>query len=170
LYGITCNLDIIYETEHLGSVSLESLRQIEAHEAWYLSRLSKGVDVLLEAPTEARALALVPSLQQHDPNDAVVDLSVDIGQERVPCRLLASHLPEDVVKQRRRQALEEARKQGRTLTQASLDWLAFGFSITNVPQQVWSSQVVGTVYRLRWQVELTLKNWQLSGCEFCQLA
>src|SRR6266496_3837616 len=29
----------------LGYLSLESLRQIDAHEAWYLSRFSKGVDV-----------------------------------------------------------------------------------------------------------------------------
>jgi hypothetical protein len=144
----------------LGSVSVESLRQIEAHEAWDLSRCSKGVDVCLEAHAEARALALGPSLQQHSPDDAVVDRSVDIGQERVPCRLRAYRLPEDVAQQRRRTALEEARKQGRTLTQASLDWLTCGFSITNVPQQVWSAKVVGTVYRLRWQVELTLKNWQ----------
>jgi len=144
----------------LGYLSLESLRQIEAHEAWYLSRFSKGVDVFLEAHAEARALALVPYLQQHYPDDAEVDLSVYIGQERVPCRLLAYRLPEDVVKQRRRKALEEARKKGRTLTQEYLDWLAFGFYITNVPQQVWSSKVVGTVYRLRWQVELTFKNWK----------
>jgi hypothetical protein len=38
----------------LGYLSLESLRQIEAHQAWYLSRLSKGVDVSLEGHAEAR--------------------------------------------------------------------------------------------------------------------
>jgi hypothetical protein len=59
-----------------------------------------------------------------------------------------------VVQERRRKALEEARKKGRELSQEYLDWLSFGFYITNVSQQVWPSRVVGTVYRLRWQVEI----------------
>ena len=76
------------------------------------------------------------------------------------CRLVAYRLPEEVVKQRQRKALEEAQKKGRVLQQEYLDWLRFGLYITNVPQQVWSSQVVGTVYRLRWQVEWTFRNWK----------
>lgn len=114
----------------------------------------------LESPAQAGAVVLVDYLQQHYPDDAVIDLPVYIGQERLPCRLLAYRLPDDVVKQRRRKASEEARKKGRMLTQEYLNWLAFGFYITNVSQQVWSSKVVGTVYRLRWQVELTFKNWK----------
>jgi hypothetical protein len=144
----------------LGYFSLESLRQIDANGAWYLSRLSKGVEVYLESPAQAGAVVLVDYLQQHYPDDAVIDLPVYIGQERLPCRLLAYRLPDDVVEQRRRKASEEARKKGRMLTQEYLNWLAFGFYITNVSQQVWSSKVVGTVYRLRWQVELTFKNWK----------
>ena len=144
----------------LGYLSLESLRQIEAREAWYLSRLSKGVDVYLEAHAQAPALVLVEYLQRYYPDDSVIDLPVYIGHERVPCRLLAYRLPDHVVQERRRKALEEARKRGRELRQEYLDWLSFGFYITNVSQQVWPPKVVGTVYRLRWQVELTFKNWK----------
>jgi len=144
----------------LGYCSLESLRQIDAHGAWYLSRFSKGVEGSLESPAQAGAGVLVDDLQQHDPDDAVSDLPVYIGHERLPCRLLAYRLPDDVVEQRRRKAAEEARKKGRMLTQEYRNGLAFGFSITNVSQQVWSAKVVGTVYRLRWQVAFTCKNWK----------
>jgi len=144
----------------LGYLSLESLRQIEAQEAWYLSRLSKGVEVYLEADAQAPALVLVEHFQRYYPDDTVIDLPVFIGHQRVACRLLAYRLPDHVVQKRRRKALEEARKKGRTLSQAYLDWLSFGFYITNVSQQVWPPKVVGTVYRLRWQVELTFKNWK----------
>jgi hypothetical protein len=144
----------------LGYLTLESLRQIEAQEAWYLSRLSKGVDVYLEADAQAPALALVKHLERYYPDDHVIDLPVYLGHERVPSRLLAYRLPEPVVQERRRKALEEARKKGRELSQEYLDWLSFGFYITNVSQQVWPSRVVGTVYRLRWQVELTFRNWK----------
>ncbi len=144
----------------LGSLSLESLRQIETHGAWYLSRLSKGVDVYLEAHAPAEALDLVAYFQKHYPHDAVIDLPVSLGQERVSCRLLAYRLPEKVVEERRRKALEDARKKGRTLTQDYLNWLTFGWYITNVTQEVWSAKVVRIVYGLRWQVELMCKNWK----------
>lgn len=144
----------------LGYLSLESLRQIEAQEARYLSRLSKGVDVYLEADAQAPALVLVEHLERYYPDDRVIDLPVYLGHERVPSRLLAYRLPEPVVQERRRKALAEARKKGRELSQEYLDWLSFGFYITNVNQQVWPSRVVGTVYRLRWQVELTFRNWK----------
>ena len=142
----------------LGYLSLESLRQIAAHGAWYLSRLCKGVEVYLEA--QAEALDLVAYLQQHYPNDDVIDLPVSLGQERVSCRLLAYHLPEKVVEERRRKALEEARKKGRILTLDYLNWLAFGFYITNVAQEALSAKVGRIVYSLRWQVELMFKNWK----------
>jgi len=144
----------------LGYLSLESLRQIETHGAWYLSRLSKGVDVYLEAHAPVEALDLVAYLQKHYPHDAVIDLPVSLGQERVSCRLLAYRLPEKVVEERRRTALEDARKKGRTLTQDYLNWLTFGWYITNVTPEVWSAKVVRIVYGLRWQVELMFKNWK----------
>src|SRR2546428_6672522 len=100
----------------LGYLSLESLLQIEAHGAWYLSRLSTGVDVYLEAHAPAEALDLVAYFQKHYPADEVIDLPVSLGQTCVSCRLLAYRLPEIVVEERRRKALEEARKKGRTLT------------------------------------------------------
>jgi len=137
----------------LGYLSLESLRQIDAHEAWYLSRLSKGVDVYLDAHAETRALALVPYLQQHYGDAAVVDLPVSLGQERVPCRLLAYRLSEDGVKPRQRKAHEAARKKGRMLTQESRNWRVFGLYITHVRPQMWPSKVGGTLSRLRWHVE-----------------
>ena len=144
----------------LGYLSLESLRQIEAREAWYLSRLSKGIDVYLEVDAQAPALALVEHLDRYYPDDSVLDLPVYIGHERVPCRLLAYRLPDPVVQERRRKALEEARKKGRILTQEYLNWLAFGFYITNVTREMLSAKVVRIVYGLRWQVELMFKNWK----------
>jgi IS4 transposase len=35
-----------------------------------------------------------------------------------------------------------------------------GFYVTDVPEKIWEAEVVGTVYRLRWQIELTFKDWK----------
>lgn len=144
----------------LGYLSLESLRQIESHGACYLSRLKKGVDVYLEAHAQAEALDLVTHLRQHYPNDDLIDLAVYLGQERVSCRLVAYRLPEAVVAERRRKALAEAHKKGRTLSQDYLNWLSYGFYITNVSVETLPAKVVRIVYGLRWQVELMFKNWK----------
>jgi hypothetical protein len=85
---------------------------------------------------------------------------VYLGADRLPCRLLAYHLPEEVVEQRRRQAYETARKKGRTPTHAYLHWLQYGWYITNVDATVWAATVVATVYRIRWQIELMFKQWK----------
>lgn len=144
----------------LGYFSLESLGQIAAQQAWFLSRLSSAVAVYPAAEPTAPALALVDHVQKYGKDQDVVSLEVTLGQPRLPCRLLAYRLPEEVVAQRRRQAYETARKKGRTPTQAYLQWLQFGWYITNVSAAIWPAAVVMTVYRIRWQIELLFKQWK----------
>ena len=145
----------------LGYFCLPALRQIADQQAYFLSRLCKGVQVSLAANDEAPSLPLVVHLQQHFPRHTVVDLDVYVGQEdKLPCRLIAYRLPDEVVAHRRRTAHEVASKKGRTPTQAYLAWLQYGWYITNVSRDVWTAAVVGTVYRLRWQIELTFKHWK----------
>ena len=139
----------------LGYVCLAALRQIANQQAYFLSRLCKGVQGCLAANDEAPSLPLVVHLQQHFPGHAVVDLDVYVDQANTrPCRLIAYRLPDEVVAHRRRMAHEVARKKGRTPTQESLAWLQYGWYSTHVSRDVWPAAVVGTVYRLRWQVEI----------------
>jgi hypothetical protein len=144
----------------LGYFSLEALQQITTKEAWFLSRLSSSVAVYASTAASAPALALVDHVQSHAAQQAVVDLAVYLGPRRLPCRLLAYRLPEEVVEQRRRSAYETARKKGRTPTAAYLHWLQYGWYITNVSAAVWTAEVVATVYRIRWQIELLFKQWK----------
>lgn len=144
-----------------GSFCLAVLRQVATQPAYFLSRLSKGVHGFLGAHDEAPALALTDHLLRHFPRHTVVDLDVYGGQEdRLPCRLLAYRLPDEVVEQRRRSAYEVARKKGRPPTKAYLQWLQYGWSIPKVSQAVWTAEVVGTVYGLRGQIALTCKHWK----------
>jgi Transposase DDE domain len=144
----------------LGYFSVEALQQIAAKSAWFLSRLSPSVAVYASAATSAAAVALVDHVQQTVAPQTVGDLAVYLGPRRLPCRLLAYRLPEEVVEQRRRTAYETARKKGRTPTHAYLHWLQYGWYITNVGAAVWPAEVVATVYRIRWQIELLFKQWK----------
>jgi hypothetical protein len=144
----------------LGYFSLETLHQIATKDAWFLSRLSSKVAVYTSAEAAAPAVALVDYVQPTVGQHGVGDFAVALGAARLPCRLLAYRLPEEVVAQRRRQAHETARKKGRTPTHAYLHWLQYGWYITNVGATVWAAAVVATVYRIRWQIELLFKQWK----------
>jgi hypothetical protein len=129
----------------LGYFSLESLQQIAAKAAWFLSRLSPSVAVYASADAATEALALVDHRQQTTPSQTVGDLAVYLGPRRLPCRLLAYCLPEEVVEQRQRTAYETARKKGRTPARAYLHGRQYGWYVTNVAAVVWAAEVVATV-------------------------
>lgn len=144
----------------LGYFSVDVLPQIATQEAWFLSRLSSTVAVYASAEATAEAVALVDHVQPSVAQHGVGDFAVYLGAARLPCRLLAYHLPAEVVEQRRRQAHETARKKGRTPTHTYLHWLQYGWYITNVGATVWPAEVVATVYRIRWPMELLFKQWK----------
>lgn len=144
----------------LGYFKLTALTEIAKMYAYFLSRLLSSADVYL-TPEAEEPLDLASYLNRHYSQCPVIELAVYVGKdERLPCRLIAYRLPQEVVSERRRKAREKAAKQGRMPSKAYLAWLAFGFYITNVPQELWTADVIGTIYRLRWQIELTFKHWK----------
>ena len=144
----------------LGYFVLAALQQVIEKDAYFISRFSTQT-VLLHPITEERVDLLVRLNQMTTPH---IELNVLVGVEsKLPCRLLAVHLPADVVAERRRKAKEKARKKGRTLSRKALAWLAWSIYITNVPATMLSGQQVALVYTLRWQVELLFKLWKSEG-------
>jgi len=144
----------------LGYFSVPSLMDADANSAFYLSRLLKSCHVYLQEDDQEPA-NLSEYLNRNFPDTHVIDLKVYIGkQERFPVRLIAYRLPQEVVAQRRRKARKSAQKKGRTPTRDYIGWLEFSFFITNVPDDIWPPEIPGTIYRIRWQIELIFKNWK----------
>jgi hypothetical protein len=141
----------------LGYFNLQVFRQIDAHQAYFLSRLNLQTGVL-DAETE-QPFDLLAWLRAGP--QARFEREVRPGaSERLPVRLVAVRLPQAVADERRRKAKENARRKGRTLSPrylALLDWNVF---VTNVPQALLSIREVARLYRVRWQVELIFKVWK----------
>ncbi|TLD39776.1 MAG: Mobile element protein [Candidatus Jettenia ecosi] len=144
----------------LGYFIVKVFREIEHKGAFFLSRFLKDIPVCLSDSTDADAVELMSYLRQKYAHQAIVDMDVYLGKERVPCRLIGYRLSEEIVSQRRRKACEQFRKKGKTPSKEYLSWLEFSWYITNVDRQTWSAEVVGMVYRLRWQIELLFKSWK----------
>ncbi|MCP3966102.1 MAG: IS4 family transposase, partial [Lentisphaerae bacterium] len=144
----------------LGYFTLKSLIGIGGKSAFFLSRLLKSVNVYFSDDKDASPVNLPKYLDKKYGRLSVTELTVYLGEERLPCRLVAYRLPDEVVRERRGKARSTAQKKGGQRSKDYLNWLRFGFFVTNVPSEIWEPEVVGTVYRLRWQIELTFKNWK----------
>ncbi len=144
----------------LGYFCLDQLAKIDYKQAFFLSRLLSSVGVYLSNTPETEELNIVSFLRTHFPHQNIIDIEVYLGKEKFPVRLIAYRLPEEIVNQRRRKAYDAARKKSRTPKKEYLQWLSFSFYITNVPITVWTTEVIGTIYRLRWQIELIFRQWK----------
>lgn len=144
----------------LGYIRLDVFSQIMNVGAYFLSRLKGSFNVYLNA-NDVEQLNLGPYLKKTAKNKGYVDIpKIYIGKVKLSCRLIAYQVPKDVEKQRRRDYLKESKKKKRKPNQAYMDRMAFTIYITNVPSTIWCTTVVGTVYRIRWQIELIFKSWK----------
>lgn len=140
----------------LGYFSLDRFRRLGAGRASYISRLQHGTTVLDE---NGPVLNLRHFLSQTVGN--LVDMPVLLGvKERLPSRLIAVRVPEEVAARRRQKASEKASKHGRTPSAEYLELLCWSLFVTNLSaeQLTWKEAVV--LYRARWQIELLFKLWK----------
>lgn len=144
----------------LGYFDLSVLESIEEKKAYYLSRLFKSVKVYLSQKSHAESIDLASYVRRHIGNSGVMDMEVYLGGEMVGCRLISYRVPEQVINERRRKVRRSAQKKGRTVTREYLEWLDYSFYITNVGSETWPPEIVGTIYRIRWQIELVFKQWK----------
>ena len=95
------------------------------------------------------------------PGESVIETQALLGcEEKFPARLVAYRLPDEVVNERLRKARKAAGKKGRSITKKTANWLRFGFYVTSVDENDWPAEVIGTIYRIRWRVELIFKSWK----------
>ena len=120
----------------------------------FLSRLSARVSVY--DPVTLKKLDLVELLRKN----GSLDCQVLVGAHaKMPIRLVALRVPEEVANQRRRKAKQN--KDGRYKPSAKfLQLLGWQLFITSVPDTVWSAKNVQDVYAMRWRIEIIFKSWK----------
>lgn len=143
----------------LGYLRVDCLAKIIAKKAFFLSRLRSDILIYLnqddEHPTD-----IVEYGRKRFKNHSFLDLQVYITTEKLPVRLIIYRAPENVANKRKRAAKATAKKQGRQLREKTLKFMDYTLFITNVSIETWEPEVVGTIYRIRWQIELIFKCWK----------
>jgi hypothetical protein len=144
----------------LGYFKLEALQEFQNKKAYFLSRLLHCTDVYLN-PDSSEPINICKYANQNCPKNSVINRAVYLGKStRMEARLIMYRLPESVVNRRRQEAKEKAKKRGRTPSKEQLALLEFALFVTHVPESIWSAEIVGTIYRIRWQIELRFKEWK----------
>lgn len=143
----------------LGYFKISSLQMIEAAQAYFLTRFPAHVKVFLNQDDE-EPVDLATYLRKHFKHKKVIDLPVWISDERLKVRMVAYRVPKDIIAKRRRMTHKRAKEMGRTTSQKKLALLDFSLFVTNIPSEMVSSEIIGTIYRIRWEIELIFKQWK----------
>lgn len=143
----------------LGYFAVPRLRELDTQRVWFLSRFQTQTAVFA-ASGERLDLGRVLS-----PVTApTVERAVAIGaQERLPVRLIAARVPQEVADQRRRRLKAEARRHGRTPRPDLLALTDWTILVTNVPPDRLTPAEALVLYRVRWQIECLFKLWKSWG-------
>jgi hypothetical protein len=143
----------------LGYFNIDRFRQLISVGAFWISRLQFGVTVY---GNDGQKLSLLDELQRRfEAGQRMVDMPILLGAvDRLPCRLIAVRIPQEVAARRRQEAHQKASKHGRAASAEQLRWQDWTIFVTNCePEQLtWKGVVI--LYRVRWQIELMFKIWK----------
>jgi hypothetical protein len=149
----------------LGYFAVDAFGDIADRKAYFLSRYLFGTKVYTPNGDEIDLLSTLQST-----TTSSVDLDVRLGfKQRLPCRLVAVRCPQEVADRRRQKAIENAKRKGRTPSEAYLALLDWTILVTNAPSEILAVAHVVLLYRVRWQIELVFKLWK-SYCGLGRIA
>jgi hypothetical protein len=158
---VACPGDLVLRD--LGYLTTPVLAQLVERLIFFLTRHRHGIN--LYDPQSGKPLDLETLLK----TCGSLDCQVLVGPERVPVRLVALPVPEEVANLRRHKAKSSAQRRHRS-PPGALHLFLMGWSLflTNVPASTWPPKTLVAVYRLRWRIEIIFKTWK-SHLGLCQL-
>jgi hypothetical protein len=142
----------------LGFFNLTTFAEDIDQGRYFLSRYKTGTLVYEETGVE---LDLANALRRH--RQSVRDLPIQLGQKRLPCRLIALPVSPQQLGKRRQRLREIARKRHQPTSQRSLalaDWTLY---VTNIPSELLTPHEAAILAGTRWQIECLFKLWKSDG-------
>ena len=144
----------------LGYFDTKVFQEMEAQKTLWISRLSFNTDIFT---AEGEPIERIEDL--FESGEAVVDQSILLSKgAKIPCRIVAWRVPEEVANRRRQKLIATARDKGEPMpSRARLQWCDWMIFVTNVSGELLSPQEIAVLYRARWQIELMFKRWKSLG-------
>ena len=146
----------------LGYYAFKSLINIIKREAFFISRLGAKTNVFEMKTGVLEKLEFKAVYNQMKKgNLSRIYKDVFIGyEEKIPVRLAIELMPDDVYEERMRKIKKLHKKKGYQTSEEYTFLARFNLFITNVTKEVLPDEVISSLYRMRWQVELIFKIWK----------
>jgi hypothetical protein len=152
----------------LGYFVLDALKAIGWEQnAYFLSRFSTHTGLLT---ADGQPFNLLEQLR-NGPR-APIEFAVLLGKQakhRLPCRLIAVPVPQEVGDRRRQKAIKKAQCQKKGIAEEVLALMDWTILVTNAPAEKLSIEHIAILYAVRWQIELVFKLWK-SHCGLRRVA
>lgn len=140
----------------LGYFSVARFDRVGKAKGYWLSRLQHGTTV---CDGRGNPVALQKFLAKNAKR-GVVDVGVQLGETRLPSRLVAVRVPPEIAARRRQKLREKAQDHGREPSQEYLGLQEWTIFVTNCPSTLLKWKEVVVLYRARWQIERLFKLWK----------
>ena len=146
----------------LGYFKSDELKKIGDNNALFISRYKSTINVYMNEkdhiPVELGSL--LKSHYDKFPNQ-IFDKPVFLGSKKFKVRMVAYRVPLEVANERRRKANRASACNGVTPSKARLNLCDFVILITNIDLELIDPEVIGTIYGIRWTIELVF-NMEIS--------
>ena len=144
----------------LGYFVLKVFRELNTSGIFYISRLRKDVRIYSADGEELIDLAKILKKTANKYPGCRLDMQVILGEEeRLPARIIAIPVADDVAGERRRKARTN-RDSRVNPSKASIYLLGWELFVTNVSKQQLSAEDISAVYFIRWRIEIIFKCWK----------
>jgi hypothetical protein len=142
----------------LGFFNLATFEADHRNGVYFFSRYK--VDTLVYT-AEGQALDLVAYLRRQRQHPC--DVNLQLGAERLPCRLIAHPLPPEQLGKRRHHLREKARRKQQPLSERALTLAGWTLYVTNIPVEMLTPDEALVLGATRWQIERLFDLWKNEG-------
>lgn len=145
----------------LGYFKADEFQKICDKNAFFISRYKSTINVYMNEKDHI-PVELGNLLKNHYDKfpSQIFDKPVFLGSKKLKVRIVAYKVPLEVANERRRKANRASACNGVTPSKARLNLCDFVILITNIDPELITPEVIGTIYRIRWTIELIFKTWK----------
>lgn len=148
----------------LGYFNINGLKEIDAKEAFFISRVKPKTILLTQKENDSKMEELdISTLVSKMKSKGVKSMSLNVllgTKDRYPTKAVISLVSPKVLEERIRKANNNAKTRKWNVSKEYIAWSSINVYITNIPEDKIKLALIPDVYRLRWQIEIVFKCWK----------
>lgn len=146
--------------EDLGYFKLIRFCEIIRNHAYFLSRLKFGISVYTKKGDQYIRLNLDKLIKKMSVGQ-ILEIEVYLGQkEKLPVRLILERVPDEIAATKRRKLKTDKQNKRKSISKERLAFCDVNAYITNAEQDILPTDLIRSIYSLRWQIEIIFKTWK----------